>query len=192
MNRSLEAMQETHITCKHLGRKRGGMYAGCRNYLMDKAKRSKLKKAGKLILQILKYFYPVQSNYTTCYVVLHFCVHVYLCICVQVFVYLRRGNSSVRVAYVHNIPMISHCGSQLAPWLLFNGACLYMKSRQCQSNETYQMFFHFPRLFFFSILKSSRKVQTLQWCKKNCDTIVCAIAQGGVVSTFTMFSLLPC
>ena len=72
-----------------------------------------------------------------------------MCICVQVFVYLRRGNSSVRVAYVHNIPMISHCGSQLAPWLLFNGACLYMKSRQCQSNETYQMFFHFPRLFFF-------------------------------------------
>ena len=99
-----------------------------------------------------------------------------MCICVQVFVYLRRGNSSVRVAYVHNIPMISHCGSQLAPWLLFNGACLYMKSRQCQSNETYQMFFHFPRLFFF-ILKSSRKVQTLQKCKKNCDTIVCAIAR---------------
>ena len=85
MNRSLEAMQETHITCKHLGRKGGGMYAGCRNYLMDKAKRSKLKKAGKLISQILKYFCPVQSNYTTCYVVLHFCVHVYLCTGICVF-----------------------------------------------------------------------------------------------------------
>ena len=140
------------------------------------------------MLQILKYFCPVQSNYTTCYVVLHFCVHVYLCICVQVFVYLRRGNSSVRVAYVHNIPMISHCGSQLAPWLLFNGACLYMKSRQCQSNETYQMFFHFPRLFFFHSKKFEKGPDPPMVQKKTVIQLFVRLLGSCCVNFYNVFS----